>query len=383
MEDVIIKKCASYNYNEVERAVFSSMEYCLDLKTINKTTGKVLLKVNLLKKNLPEDAVTTHPAVVEAVVRYMQNLGWQVIIGDSPGGLFYKKRMQEIYKASGMQQVAQNTGCELNYDFDSVEINNQQADKLHSIKIIRIATTVDLIISIAKFKTHCMMMYTGAVKNLFGTIPGLTKAEYHFKLHSAENFADHLLDICEYIKPVFSIIDAIEAMEGNGPASGEKRYVGLLLAAKNPYALDTVGTYIMGMEPLSVPTVKAAQLRNLFSGDLNDINILGNDFSTVPIIPFKKPASIKKTLVSGIVPYKIEAFLIKALRPKPVFDHQKCISCGDCMRSCPAKIIILQNGKPVADLEKCISCFCCHELCPAKAIDIKTHWLYRLLFKHN
>lgn len=292
VEEVIIKKCNSYDYKEVETAVFSSMDYCPALKTKEKKTGKALIKVNLLKKNMPEDAVTTHPAVVEAAVRYLQNLGWNVIIGDSPGGPFYKKRLEEIYNASGMAKVAEATGCELNYDITSVEVKNEKAEKLKAMKIIRVVTKVDLIVSIAKFKTHCMMSYTGGVKNLFGVIPGLTKAEYHFKMHTAENFADHLVDICEYVRPDF----------------------------------------------------------------------------------------IKKSLVSGIVPRKVEEFFIKSLRPKPIFHHEKCISCGDCLRGCPAKIIKMKNGKPVANLEKCISCFCCHELCPEKAIEIKVHWLHKILF---
>jgi uncharacterized protein (DUF362 family)/Pyruvate/2-oxoacid:ferredoxin oxidoreductase delta subunit len=380
MEEVIIKRCGSYDYKEVETAVFSSMEHCSVLKTKEKKTGKALIKVNLLKKNVPEDAVTTHPAVVEAAVRYLQKFGWNVIIGDSPGGPFYKKRLEEIYKASGMAKVAEATGCELNYDVTSVEVKNEKAEKLKSMEIIRVVTEVDLIVSIAKFKTHCMMLYTGAVKNLFGVIPGLTKAEYHFKMHTTENFADHLIDICEYIRPDFTMIDAIEGMEGNGPSSGTRRHVGLLLSAENPYVLDTVGTHIMGMDPLTVPTVQAARRRGLFNGELTDIKIAGNDVETIPVVPFKRPASIKQSLISGIVPHKVEEFFIKALRPKPIFHHAKCISCGDCMRECPAKIIEMKNGKPVADLKKCISCFCCHELCPAKAIDIKVHWLYKILF---
>jgi len=380
MEEVIIKKCNSYDYKEVETAVFSSMEHCPVLKIKEKKTGKALIKVNLLKKNVPEDAVTTHPAVVAAAVRYLQNLGWNVIIGDSPGGPFYKKRLEEIYKESGMAKVAQATGCELNYDITSVEVKNEKAEKLKSMKIIRVVTEVDLIVSIAKFKTHCMMSYTGGVKNLFGVIPGLTKAEYHFKMHTAENFADHLVDICEYIRPDFTMIDAIEGMEGNGPSSGTRRHVGLLLAAENPYALDTVGTYIMGMDPLTVPTVQSAKRRGLFTGELADIKIAGDDVKTIPIVPFKRPDSIKKSLVSGLVPRKVESFFIKSLRPKPIFHHEKCISCGDCLRGCPAKIIEMKNGKPVADLEKCISCFCCHELCPEKAIEIKVHWLHKILF---
>ncbi len=380
MEEVIIKKCNSYEEKEVEAAVFSSMERCSGLKYKEKKTGKALIKVNLLKKNVPEDAVTTHPAVVKAAVLYLQGLGWQVIIGDSPGGPFYKKRLEDIYKASGMAKVAEDTGCALNYDITSVTVSNERAEKLKSMEVIRVVTEVDLIVSIAKFKTHCMMMYTGGVKNLFGVIPGLTKAEYHFKMHTAENFADHLLDICEYVRPDFTMIDAVEGMEGNGPSSGTKKAAGLILAAENPYALDAVGIQVMGFTREEVPTVTASYKRGLLEGDLSDINIVGGDFAEIPVIPFERPASIKQTLVSGIVPRKVEEFFIKALSPKPVFQHDKCISCGDCMRGCPAKVITMKDGKPEADLGKCISCFCCHELCPRQAVDIKVHWLHRVLF---
>ncbi|MBP2654692.1 MAG: hypothetical protein H6Q73_2261 [Firmicutes bacterium] len=381
METVSIIKCETYRYEAVEKAVNDCLENLSGIKSVVKKGSRVLVKVNLLKKNAPEDAVTTHPAVVEAIVRYLQGLGCSVIIGDSPGGPFTVKRLTGIYKAAGMLDVANRTGCELNYDTSAVSIFNEQAQKLKHMQVIKIATTVDFVVSAAKLKTHGMMVYTGAVKNLFGVIPGLIKAEYHLKMNNAENFAHHLIDICEYIKPIFTVIDAVEGMEGDGPSAGDKRHVGLVLASENPYALDTAAIGIAGINPLEVPTMKVARERGIFSGELKEISVRGIQLKDIQISPFKLPRSLNKSLLSGIVPRFLEQFLVRNLRAKPVFNYADCISCGECERGCPAKIIDMSSGKPIPDLDKCINCFCCHELCPKKAVDIKKHWLCRLLFR--
>jgi ferredoxin len=224
------------------------------------------------------------------------------------------------------------------------------------------------------------MVYTGAVKNLFGVIPGLTKAEYHFKMHNAENFAQHLVDICTYINPVFSVIDAIDGMEGDGPAAGQKKHVGLIMASENPYALDRAAIHIMGINPLHVPTLKVAVKRGLCGESIEGIVVKGMQLAEIQIPPFKLPGTLSENLISGVVPKFVEGFLVKSLRAKPVFNYKMCDSCGDCVRGCPARIIDLSSGQPIPDLDKCINCFCCHELCPKQAIEIKKHWLHRLLF---
>lgn len=381
METVNVSKCGSYEYKEVEKAVFQCLDSMTGLQKKVNSGSKVLVKANLIKKNNPEDAVTTHPAVVEAIVRYLQGMGCKVVIGDSPGGPFTAKMLSGIYKASGMEMVAQSTGCELNYDISDVEVVNENASRLKNMRIIKAAEDVDFVVSAAKLKTHGMMTYTGAVKNLFGVIPGLAKAEYHFKMNSVENFAHHLIDICEYINPVFSVIDAVEGMEGEGPTAGQKRKVGLIMASQNPYALDTAAVQVIGIQPSDIPTIKAARERGLFSGDIKDVSIHGDSINDLNIRPFKLPSSMNINFIGGKVPVFLEKFMVNSLRAKPVFNHQKCISCGDCMRACPAGIIDMSSGKPVPDLSKCISCFCCHELCPEKAVDIKRHWFHKMLFK--
>ncbi len=373
METVSIAQCETYQYQEVEKALFGCLNNLVIKDKIN-SGARVLVKVNLLKGNVPEDAVTTHPAVVEAIVRYLQGLGCRVVIGDSPSGPFIQKRLTDIYQVTGMTAVAEKTGCELNYDTLSVPIVNEKARKLKHMQIIKIAKDVDCIVSVAKLKTHEMMIYTGAVKNLFGVIPGLTKSGYHLKMNTVENFAHHLLDICEYIHPVFTVIDAIEGMEGDGPSAGQKRHVGLIMASENPYALDTAAVHIIGFNPFQVPTVKIAMERGLFSGRLTDLVVKGIQLKEIRIPPFKLPISVSESMLMYLIPKFIKKFLVNAFQAKPIFHYDICVSCGECARGCPAGIINMSSGKPVPDLAQCLSCFCCHEVCPKKAIDIKKRW---------
>ncbi len=380
MQSVSIERCGSYNETEVDLSLSKCIDQIQGVKE-KLQNKKVLLKVNLLMKKNPEDAVTTHPAVVEAMVKYLQRLNCDVYIGDSPGGPFTERALKSIYNASGMTKVAENTGCKLNFDTNSAHVQNEKAKMLKQMDVIDIITKVDCIISMAKLKTHGMMTYTGAVKNLFGVIPGLIKADYHLKMNNTINFAEHLVDICEYVSPVLSIIDGIEGMEGDGPSAGIKRHVGLLMASENPYALDTVASNIIGIKANMIPTMIVAKERGIFSGDLNEIHIVGTDIKTINIPPFILPKSMNINFVGGMVPKFVENILMNRLRPKPVFDYNICVSCGDCSRSCPAKVIDMKSGKPVIDLDKCIRCFCCHELCPKKAVDIKQHWIYEKVFK--
>lgn len=383
MSKVHITDCQDYSYPKVEAAVFECFEAMPELKGKLFYGARVLIKTNLVMRKSPEEAVTTHPVVVEAIVRYLQKLGCKPIIGDSPGGPFNEWNLKGVYKASGMLEVAEKTGCELNYDIGVAEVQNNKAKLLKTMLIIKIAEEVDFVISAAKLKTHGMMTYTGAVKNLFGVIPGITKAEYHFKMNNAENFAEHLLDICQYVNPIVSIIDAVDGLEGDGPTAGIKKHVGLIMASTSPYTLDAAAVKVMGINPRIVPTIAAAEARGLISSNIKDIEITGVNLEDIKIEPFILPKSINVNFVGGRLPKFLEKLVINIFRPRPVFDHTKCIGCENCKRSCPPDAIKMVNGKPVPDLDKCIRCFCCHELCPIKAVDIKKHWLHERLFTKN
>ncbi|MDF2891065.1 MAG: hypothetical protein K0R80_1432 [Clostridia bacterium] len=381
MNKVHIVKCQEYDLDKVQQAVAECFDAMPEFKEKLFEGAKVLVKTNLLMRKNPEDAVTTHPSVIEAIVRYLQALGCKPVIGDSPGGPYNEWNLKGVYKAAGMNAVAEKTGCELNYDTSVIEVHNEKAKLLKNMQIIKVAHDVDFIISAAKLKTHGMMTYTGAVKNLFGVIPGITKAEYHFKMNNTANFAEHLVDICEYVNPVISIIDAIDCMEGDGPSAGMKKHVGLLMASSSPYALDVAASKVAGINTELIPTIVAAEKRGLINSNYKNLEFSGIDLDEIKVEPFILPSSININFVGGRVPKFLESFITNTFRPQPIFDHDKCVGCEDCKRSCPPDIIKMVNGKPVPDLDKCIRCFCCHELCPIKAVDIKKHWLHERLFR--
>lgn len=376
MSKLGIVKCDNYDYELVLKKVNQALE---GLDSINSMKpGRVLVKTNLLKKNKPEDGVTTHPYVVEGVVRFLQDRGHSVIIGDSPGGPFLAGMLRSIYDLSGISDVARRTGCELNFDTDSVDIHNDKAIYLKNMKMVRAFTEVDYLVSCGKLKTHTMMTYTGAVKNLFGVIPGVIKADYHLNMNDLNQFANMLIDICEYVKPVFSILDGIEAMEGDGPSSGDVRNLGLILASDNPYDLDYIATEITGIK--NVPTILESDKRGLLTSRAN-MEIYGDDTSELQVKPFRIPKSTHVNFISGKIPRFVEDFILDSIRPYPMIKHSECIKCGICAKNCPAKVIDMSSGKPVINTKDCIRCFCCHELCPKKAVGIKKHPLHTLIFR--
>ena len=362
-------RCQSYNQKEVDAAVQRAFDLLGGLKQWIHPGMKVAIKVNLLMKKKPEGFTTTHPAVVEAVVKQVQALGAQAIIGDSPGGPFTASKVHGIYKVCGMEQVSERTGAELNEDFEQVSVYHEKAIRLKQLQICRYLTQVDAVIDCAKLKTHGLTQYTGAVKNLYGCIPGTVKMEYHFRMPELAEFSQMLVDLCEYVRPVISLIDAVEAMEGDGPSGGEKRKMNCLIAAPSPYAADVVGSRLMNLDPARICTTQRAMERGLV--DPEKVEVLGEDWQAYVAKDYVVPPVNHGKSLPRMAPKCIMNLLEKMMKPKPVFMHEKCVGCGDCFRSCPPKAISMQKGKPEADLGKCIRCFCCQELCPVQAIRIK------------
>lgn len=376
---VSLTKCNEYDYNKIKEAL---------LKTFNNLGGvdkyvlagdRILLKTNLLMKKTPEEVTTTNPVFVKALADILISHGAIVVIGDSPGGPFTESRMKNIYKSTGMEELANKTGVSLNFNLASYYTEFENAQLLNKVILTDMINDVDKIINLPKLKTHGFAVYTGAVKNLFGLIPGTIKAEYHVRMPDVNNFCNALIDICEYVKPVLHIMDGITGMEGAGPSAGRPRDIGVILASDNPYDLDKAACEIIGLKVKDVPTLRKAVERDLSSDSMDDVEVIGDKIDDFRIDDYVMAPSISGSLRK--IPKPVINFLMKRLKSIPVFKHDICVGCGDCAANCPPKVIEMVDGKPIIDYAGCISCFCCQELCPVKAIDIKKPALAKLLFK--
>lgn len=384
MSKVSITKCSSYEFDTVKNSIRSSLELLGGMSAFISAGDKVLLKVNLLMKRKPEKVTTTHPAIVQAVAELVLEAGGKPIIGDSPGGYHFYNRgtLEEVYGTCGMKEAAEKSRAELNYDTEVADVPYPDGKIMKSIKTIKPVLEVDKIISIPKIKTHMMTVYSGAVKNMFGIIPGSYKAEYHLRFDDTGDFADLLIDICSFSKPVLTIMDAVIGMEGYGPTNGNPKKVGLVIASKDPYALDAVAADVIGLEGLQVPTIRKSIDRGLYNGNIDGVEILGEAINDVKVEDFKKPTvKVAFNYYSLLIPKPLLKRINRFIKPTPRFNKVKCKGCAMCAKSCPPKAITMKNGKPEVQLENCIRCFCCHELCNFDAVQIKRPWFLRLLLR--
>jgi ferredoxin len=281
-----------------------------------------------------------------------------------------------VYDGCHMDEVARQTGLALNFDLSDAEVPCPAAKYLRRVRIIKPLLEADLIINLPKLKTHGQIVYTGAVKNMFGAVPGTLKMEYHMTMRTADRFADALIDIFLAAPPALTIMDAVVGMDGLGPAAGDLKPIGLVLAGEDAFALDLTALAVIRADPAAVPLIRAAMDRKLCPTSLDDVEMVGNALADVRVKGFHMPqhdALQGTSFADG----RVRNWLAAITKPKPVFLHRRCTSCGECMRLCPAHVITMPGRKPRADLGGCIRCFCCQELCPSKAVAIRSlpRWL--------
>lgn len=340
---------------------------------------RVLIKPNLVMKRKPEDFTTTHPLVIGGIIAVLKEYGISdIVIADSPGGQYAKTALGGIYKVCGMKDIADEYGVRLNDDFGSFERKCEDQKIVSSFTLINPVKT-DFIINVCKMKTHAMATISGAVKNLFGTIPGLMKPEFHWRFPDKNDFCEMLVDLCQAVNPDLTVVDAIVSMQGNGPTGGTAVNTEMILASANPYNLDVALCEAMNVKLSDAPTVQKAIARNLSVGDFSELQIIGEDFKRFP--DFQMPDSKDIDFldrVPKIFRGVASPVIKKVFASKPKIIKKKCVGCGKCAESCPAKTIAVTDGKAKIDYSNCIKCFCCHEMCPIKAIDIKHFKLFDL-----
>ncbi len=369
---VAIVHCAAYKPEELEAAVASAVEIASGLNVEGK---RVLLKPNILRDAPPERALSTHPEFVRAVLRYVKKAGAaRILVGDSPG----VHRADFQGRGCGIRQVVEEEGAEwANFRGGKLEFKVDKPLIESSFGLTDALKNIDVIISLPKLKTHEFMYYTGAIKNLYGLIPGYTKAALHVKYSARDDFGKMLVDLVQAVGnnySCYSIMDAVVAMEGPGPGNGFPRSTGIVAASSSLTAMDLAFSALIGYEPDSVPTNRYALgvLDGIESFD--DYELKGMDFADAQPEQFELIGGSKRGPVARfMMRFGFFRRLEIKSRPLPQFDHEKCIGCGECIAICASRALSFASSERYVqiDTSKCIRCYCCHEICPVEAITIQ------------
>lgn len=351
MSKIIVKE-ASYDYETVRPLVYE----CLDAFCGDRIipSSRIIIKPNLLQAATPESAILTHPLIVRAAAQYYTEKGARPQISDSPAigsfsGILAKSGIREALNGLDVEyrEFTRSAHVDVGLPFGTIEI---AADALDA----------DVIINLAKLKTHGQMLLTCGVKNLFGCVVGFRKPEWHMRAGvDRDLFARLLVSIYRRLRPAITIVDGILALEGDGPGKGgTPREVGYLLAGNDAVAVDRVICTMLGINPHDLPTDRAAVQMGIGN---TPIDIDG----TLPFInEFKLPESA--SLVYG--PRRLQSLVRRWFFPRPVVDDIRCEMCGVCREFCPADAIRDTGAKIIFDYDRCIRCYCCMEVCPHGAL---------------
>lgn len=352
LEDVAIVECSSYKQNEVDKAI----KQAISLLNFEFNKGsRVLIKPNVVgcfPRN--QIAITTNPSLVASVCKILKRKKCKIFIGDSPF-----TNPECAFKSSGLDKVAKKYGKMVIFEQEKmIKVHDEKAKILKNFEVAKMLKNVDLVINMPKLKTHSLTKYTGAIKNLYGVIPGGLKQRLHNEARGDKKFSKMLVDIYQNIKPELTIMDAVIGMDREGPSAGSPRKANFILASRNGVSLDIAATRMIGFKPKKINAVREAVKRKLAD---YKFNIVGRE--KLPEIEFRKPTAsqVEKTrkMIKGLF----------AERPI-IVDRVRCARCGLCAKHCPGKAITL-NPYPEFNRKKCIRCFCCIEICPQHALSLK------------
>jgi uncharacterized protein (DUF362 family)/Pyruvate/2-oxoacid:ferredoxin oxidoreductase delta subunit len=369
MSIVSLLKYNDYNSDDLLEAVNQSCTN-IHFDPADLTGTVIALKPNLLTSASPESGVTTHPEFFRAVVRFIKEHKGTPVLVESPA--FFN--LDKVLKKCGYDEIITSEKIRIADTSRTCIIRNENAVKYKSFHVAEDIVNSDFIFNLPKLKTHSLTYFTGAVKNLFGTIHGLEKSKWHVKTENEKEFVSFLLDLYEsflYAKKdrIISLMDGITGLEGEGPGkSGRPVNSKAVIAGMDAISVDAAAVTIAGLDLRKAVLCIEGERRGLGISTLAGININGaalTDFNN-KFIPPKAKSFLGKIPVST---YFIKNLLVE----KPVPEKDKCTLCYQCKTICPAGVIEKSRNEltPFYNYRKCIRCYCCMEICPEGAIFLK------------
>ncbi len=356
------------DYQAVPDAMVRLMAGLGGMQRFVKPGQSVLIKPNLLSDHTPDEAVTTHPEVVRALIRLVREQGANPWVADSPAIIADLKR---VWERTGMEALCREEDVPL-VNLEKAGSRQFEENGIHFTLALPVLEA-DAIITVPKVKTHVLTGLTGAVKNLYGTVPGLQKTRFHKLYPYPQDFARLLVAIYRRVRPVLAVADGVVGMEGNGPSAGAPVKLGFLGASADALALDVVLCRTLGLDPRNVAHLDAARRAGLGGADWSDIAVEGDAIGALLARDYKLP----NTVPIQYVPRWLIGLVQPLIWHRPAFSTA-CVYCGKCAKACPADALRMEPGRrPVLDPDKCIACCCCQEMCPEHAIEMRPSPFFR------
>ena len=286
---VAIVRCASYEPSVVDEALAEALRLLGGLAQVVKRDEQVLVKPNLLAAARPEEHATTHPELVAGVIRQVLQAGGRPFIAESPAF----GSLRSVAETAGVGAVARA------YRVPLVELDRSVHLPLKSPLSDRWLVgdprviQADVIVNLPKLKAHGQARLTGAVKNLYGCVPGKRKVWWHVQAHhDLGRFSEMLVENVRAVQSALTVVDAVVAMEGQGPRRGTPRPLGLLVAGSDPVAVDAVLCELVGLPADRYEILQAAARRGVGTPALGAIRLVGESLDRVRVTDFSWPSAL-------------------------------------------------------------------------------------------
>ena len=201
--------------------------------------------------------MTTHPVMIQAAIEVFRGWGADVSVGEGPG---HVRDSEQALIESGVMEALADLRMpfeDLNYQEVRMVKNAGKACPLPGFYFPRAVIEADWVVSMPKMKTHHWMGMTGAMKNLYGVIPGIKYGWPKNVLHY-NGIPQTVFDINASVGRRITIVDGIECMEGDGPIMGTPKSMGLILVGTNLTAVDATMARLMDILPERIPYLALA-----------------------------------------------------------------------------------------------------------------------------
>jgi uncharacterized protein (DUF362 family) len=280
--------CAGYRREHLTDAMARTFDL-LDMNARLESARTIVVKIGLIEARPPEDHVTAHPLLLEALLVHLKAAapaGATICVADGSG---HERDTDHLLARTGIAKVLVDVGVsfvDLNLD-DLRRVETPQPAAFREFMLPRSITDADFVVSLAKMKTHHRAAVTLGMKNLFGCVPGSVYGFPKTRLHYAGT-ARVIADLASIIAPQLTVLDAVMAMEGTGPLDGSPRPVGSIIAGDSVATTDAVTARLMGFAPILIPQFWYAMDKGL----LHHPAVVGDE-PQVSIPAFEPPANIR------------------------------------------------------------------------------------------